>query len=325
MAFDEGSGLHRLRKNKYGYGEHIRFPLKDYIELPAGDGGEVDIEGLSYAGHYLWVVGSHSLKRKKPNNIEDSIGKQIKCLCQTKSDHNRYTLARIPVIYNDESGDYDLFKMHPHPENPELILSAAKLDSNNYFSQLSDELRYDRHLAKFMDIPGKDNGFDIEGLAVKGNRVFLGLRGPVLRGYAIILEIALKEKKVGKLKLKKIGKDSAKYRKHFVHLQGMGIRELTFADEDLIILAGPTMDCDGAISLYRVRSGIKDKEESIANINGTEQLFHISLGHETPYGHDKAEGVALTEDHKLLVVYDSPCDERVVGETDAYADVFEYE
>ena len=31
-------------------------------------------------------------------------------------------------------------------------------------------------------IPSNDNGFDVEGLAVSGNRVFLGLRGPVLAG-----------------------------------------------------------------------------------------------------------------------------------------------
>jgi hypothetical protein len=31
-------------------------------------------------------------------------------------------------------------------------------------------------------IPGKDNGFDSEGLAVADDRVFIGLRGPVLRG-----------------------------------------------------------------------------------------------------------------------------------------------
>jgi hypothetical protein len=27
---------------------------------------EIDVEGLAYADDYLWVVGSHSTKRKKP-------------------------------------------------------------------------------------------------------------------------------------------------------------------------------------------------------------------------------------------------------------------
>jgi len=323
LAFDEGSGVHRLSKTEEGYGKHVRFALKDYIDLPAGEEEEIDIEGLAYANNYLWVVGSHSLKRDKPDDMEDSISKRIRCLARIKNDPNRYTLARIPIAYNEESGDYELYKMHPHPDTPEIVLSAAKLKAKEQYSQLSEELRYDRHLCKFMELTGKDNGFDIEGLAVKGNRIFIGLRGPVLRGYAIVLEVAVREKK-GKLKLQKIGKDGAKYRKHFVHLQGMGIRELTFADDDLLILAGPTMDCDGAISLYRMKGGPADKQESITYLHEIEQLFHVSLGHETPYGHDKAEGVTLTKDHKLLVVYDAPSDERVVGETDAYADVFDY-
>jgi L-seryl-tRNA(Ser) seleniumtransferase len=38
-------------------------------------------------------------------------------------------------------------------------------------------------------IPGKDNGLDVEGLASVGDRLLVGLRGPVLRGWAIVLEI----------------------------------------------------------------------------------------------------------------------------------------
>lgn len=40
----------------------------------------------------------------------------------------------------------------------------------------------DPHFAPYLAIPGKGNGFDIEGLAVDGQRLFLGLRGPVLLG-----------------------------------------------------------------------------------------------------------------------------------------------
>ena len=42
-----------------------------------------------------------------------------------------------------------------------------------------------------MPLPGKDNGLDVEGIAVAGPRVYLGLRGPVLRGWATIVEIAV--------------------------------------------------------------------------------------------------------------------------------------
>jgi len=58
---------------------------------------------------------------------------------------------------------------------------------------LTEALRGDQHLGLFIVIPGKDNGFDIEGLAGAGKRLFIGLRGPVLRGWAVILEVELKE------------------------------------------------------------------------------------------------------------------------------------
>ena len=64
---------------------------------------------------------------------------------------------------------------------------------------LTEALKKDDHIAPFMQrglpdgtvkgIPSKDNGLDVEGLAVSGNRVFLGLRGPVLRGWTVVIEL----------------------------------------------------------------------------------------------------------------------------------------
>jgi len=55
-------------------------------------------------------------------------------------------------------------------------------------------------------------------LAVVGERLFFGLRGPVLRGWAVILEVELKEdnKQPSILELKSIGKKGRLYRKHFL-------------------------------------------------------------------------------------------------------------
>lgn len=106
----------------------------------------------------------------------------------------------------------------------------------------------DKHLPSSLSLPGKDNGFDIEGLAVVGDRIFIGLRGPVLRGWAVIVEIEPKEDEgnVSQLKLKKIGRDDRPYRKHFLQLNGLGVRDLCVQHSDLLLLAGPTMDLDGA-------------------------------------------------------------------------------
>jgi hypothetical protein len=47
---------------------HRQFRVADFIKLPELEDQEIDIEGLAYAGHYLWFVGSHSWKRKKPKS-----------------------------------------------------------------------------------------------------------------------------------------------------------------------------------------------------------------------------------------------------------------
>lgn len=132
LAFDEGAGLERLSINDKGYANHTRFLLSDYINLPAS-GEEIDIEGIAYANHYLWLVGSHSLKRDKPDDKDETISKRIKSLSKVKNDPNRYTIARIPVILNKKTGTYELFKKHPHPEKPDKILAAAKVKAGKKY------------------------------------------------------------------------------------------------------------------------------------------------------------------------------------------------
>lgn len=323
LAFDEGCGVDRLKKVRNYYADHQRFYLKDYLDLPE-DRGEMDIEGLTHSGHYLWLVGSHSLKRNKPNDRDAPVKKQIKKLAKLKSDPNRFTIARIPLVEDPETGEFELHKKCPNPDNPDELLTSARLKADATSSQLTRVISKDKHLQGFMHLPGKENGFDIEGIAVVGDRVFLGLRGPVLVGWAVILEIAFKQKEKGTLKLKKIGKHQQKYRKHFVHLQGMGIRELDAFNNDLLILAGPTMDCDGTIALYRIEGGLPDEKETILYHDQIERLVNVTVGHETEYGSDKAEGLVLTEDNRLMVVYDTPCEERKLDD-DTYADIFDYE
>lgn len=101
-----------------------------------------------------------------------------------------------------------------------------------------------------MSLPGKDNGFDIEGLAIFGDTLLLGLRGPVLRGWAGLLQVQLRPS--GKeLHLSPLPGAGLQLRKHFLNLGGLGVRDLHVDGDDLYILAGPTMVLGGDIHLYR--------------------------------------------------------------------------
>src|SRR5690348_608848 len=62
-ASDETATIERLVTEDWRmFGRHTPFRLADFFDLPAM-GGEVDVEGLAIDGPYLWVCGSHSLKR----------------------------------------------------------------------------------------------------------------------------------------------------------------------------------------------------------------------------------------------------------------------
>lgn len=320
LGSDETTHLERLSPAQpYIYENHVSFNLQDFFSLK-NSSQEIDIEGLSYDSSYLWVVGSHSPKRKKAKgkNSEDDMER----LATIKTEENRYFLGRIPC----QNGE--LYKSHPNLENPNQNLNAAFLQTTNNGNLLTEALKDDPHLGLFIKagIPSKENGFDVEGLEVCGNRVFLGLRGPVLRGWAIILELEIEEIETGILGLKKVGNQGELYKKHFLDLNGLGIRDLCFDDEDLIVLAGPTMTLDGDLRVFRYHNVLNTVSHSLTGQNDDklEVLFDLPF----KIGGDRAEGLSLMpclgEEKALLVVYDSPCSDRIVGESGVLADVFRF-
>jgi hypothetical protein len=317
LGSDEASTIERLSFiDNENFGEHKQFRVAEFFDLPAPEDEEIDIEGLAYSDYYLWLIGSHSYKRKKPKPDKSDI-KNIKRLTKVKSEANRYIIGRIPLVNGE------LIAECPHPENPEVHLSAGKLKVTSQGNLLMEALKIDSHLGFFATakIPGKDNGFDIEGIEICQNRIFLGLRGPVLRGWAIILEIELQQSNLpGLLDLKYLGRSGEKYKKHFIYLDGLGIRDLCWDDRDLLILAGPTMDLDGPVTVYRLQSGINLDENLL---NYPQAVLDIPYGK----GNDRAEGITLFEGitgkKSLLVVHDSPAETRLQGKASIIADVLQ--
>jgi hypothetical protein len=317
VASDECIGLERLSPTgPAAFGHHRKFPLKEYIEL-FNLTDEIDIEGLDYSNSYLWFTGSHSKKRKKAKGKSDA--KDIERMETIKTDANRYLLGRVPV-FNGE-----LYRSYQAQEADERLVAASleKADTGNVLTQA---LQNDPHLGPFIrfNLPSKDNGLDIEGLAVSGDRLFLGLRGPVLRGTAIVLELEVQESTPGTLTLRPIGPQGQLYKKHFLELSGLGVRDLCLHGEDLIILAGPTMQLAGDIRAFRLRRALNLSQESFSRLDdgNLEKLFDFP----SQRGFDHGEGVALfpiweVED-ALLVVYDKPAPERFHGKSAVYADVF---
>lgn len=323
LGSDEYNYLEQLfpvEQNPHIFAQHQRHFLAEFVELVDDD--EVDIEGLDYSEPYLWITGSHSTKRGKVKGKKTK--KDIENLAEIKVEKNRCLLARIPIV-----GGKPIQSFEP-ADSPGKTFSAATLRRTEKGNLLSDALSVDRHLHSFVmldpQIPSKENGLDIEGLAVRGDRVFLGLRGPVLRGWAIVLELEVEEQESGFLALKPIGKDETCYRKHFFDLNGMGVRELCWYGEDLLILAGPTMAVEGALRIFRWQDPL-DEEKNTVNPQGEKLTVLFDLPF--VFGADRAEGLALHhyfgEENSLLVVHDSPDPRRRLGDRQILADVFRLE
>ena len=314
LSYDEDAGIERLTSTERGYGYHKHYELFNFFDLPGGS-DEADMEALAYQEPYLWFCGSMSLKRNSPSE-GDPVDKQLFNLSEIATDENRFSLGCIPCIKKD--GTYELLK---EAEYKGKTIKPLMLRGGTKSTELHNALMNDEHLDKFMQIPCKDNGFDIEGLAVFEERIFIGLRGPVLNGYAVILEISCKEFD-GELLLSKKPDEEKLYRKHFIDLSGMGIRELNIDKKgDLYLLAGPTMDLDGTISIYKIEGGLPDEYGSV--IHKPERLFDVARGAELEHGADKAEGMAFLPDGKLLITYDTPVPERLEGENAVWMDCYD--
>jgi hypothetical protein len=295
------------------YADEQTFRLADFVNLPGADADEeADIEGLARTGHFLWAVGSHSLRRRqiKARHVG---AKALKRLARVEGQDNRHILVRLPIA--------DLDGL-PTPVR-EIVVDgerhrAAQLDRRD---QLRTLLRHDEHLDPFLAIPGKDNGLDVEGIAVTGNRVYLGLRGPVLRGWAFVLELRpyVDPDEPDRLRLREFD-DGLPYRKHVLDLDGLGVRDLCPEGEDLLVLAGPTMDLDGPVRIYRWHGARRVEMPAIVRGEVLTRELELTYGE----GDDHAEGMGLVgrpEDKMALVVYDSPAAVRLTEDGAVIADV----
>ena len=143
----------------------------------------------------------------------------------------------------------------------------------------------------------------------------------------MILEVELKEDedKPYHLKLKKIGREDRPYRKHFLQLGGLGIRDLCVRGSDLLILAGPTMDLDRPVTVFSWLGGTEPEGESLVFTDRLPIVMQIPYGQGNNEGMDHAEGMTLFGDHarSLLMVYDSASEERKKGTNAVDADIFD--
>jgi hypothetical protein len=164
------------------------------ISLAKKDGKEIDTEAIACEGDSYYIIGSHGLA-KKTGDFQA----------------NRYKLIRLTV-------------------DPNTGLAGRRRESVQTTS-LVDILQNDPVLGKHFDKPLQQKGVNIEGLAIRGGVLYVGLRNPNLDGFAFVIEVKAADLFAGK--------GRPRYTLHKLALgKGLGIREIVAAKSCFLIIAG---------------------------------------------------------------------------------------
>ncbi|HEV2567557.1 DUF3616 domain-containing protein [Sphingomonas sp.] len=304
---DEACAIERLTIRPDGAGDHRRFPLADLLDL-ADPEAEADIEGLAECDGWLWVVGSHARTRPKAEKQEDGCI-DLEQLADLRDTRSRCLLARLPLLPDGAGWQ---------PVKIDGKRRAGLMPQTKHGNALAKALRDDPLLAPFTKVPAKEGGLDVEGIAVCGDRVALGLRGPVIGTHAVLLELSVTTRKSGRIALN--GSPTVR----LLAMEGLGIRDLKRHGDDLLILAGPTTGLSGPCAVYRWADWVSDPplHDRKVRLHRPERILELPFGR----GEDHPEGLALMDDvgRALLVICDSPSSERLgKDEKTITADLFE--
>jgi hypothetical protein len=173
------------------------------------------------------------------------------------------------------------------------------------------------YLADALKWPAKENGLDIESIAVDDTEILLGLRGPAVGGFAIVMRISVE---IGDECLSLRKRNGKRYRLSFLQLNGLGIRDLVRQGKDVLVLAGPSMDLDAPFAIYRWHGAfgrVSAQDEKVKlGVGHLEFLFDFEpakrlaqAGRAHPC--ERPEGIGLVDKGKLIVVHDRPSDWRL--------------
>jgi hypothetical protein len=125
--------------------------------------GELDAEAVAYDRGFFYIAGSHGAPRNPKAAIDPS----------------RFYIVRFRV--NERTGK-PRFRI-----SDEMVDTTAIVKS----SALREVIRNTAEIGPFAEKPLSENGVNIEGLAVRDDRMYLGFRGPSVNERAFILNVAV--------------------------------------------------------------------------------------------------------------------------------------
>ncbi len=167
---------------------------------------ELDLEGVAVDGRTVYVCGSHSRVRKV-----------------------------------DAPGELPRRKVKPKPARDGVYrfkVSDAGDPGRVRPASLRGVIDADPILADFVPLASKENGVDVEGLAVKDWVLYFGFRGPVLRDNWVPVVVAA------------FGAGPGAAETRYVKLGGRGVRDLATVSDGFLVLAGPPGDQELSFQVF---------------------------------------------------------------------------
>jgi hypothetical protein len=186
----------------------------------AGEPFELDAEGVAFDAGHFYVVGSHGRARHEKNSKKED-KKKAKNNAKAEASRQIFRIALPASAVDMKTGE---------------IIGKADITPS---SALAAILQGQPELAPFYDKPLEENGVTIEGIAVRDERLFIGLRGPVLGTDAAVLSVRASaifdgQPPDAKLHTLPLEKDTLGHPR--------GIRDLARYRDGFLILAGPVND-----------------------------------------------------------------------------------
>jgi hypothetical protein len=184
---------------------------------------ELDIEGVAYDGGFFYLIGSHGAPRKRDKPFDPS----------------RFLTLRFKV--NQQSGKPDF-------QFSDDFVDTKAIEKTN---ALREVIKHAPHIGLFAEKHLDDeNGANIEGIAVKGEHIFLGFRGPSVDKNAFILQVD---------KNGVFGTAAMNPTVHPILLgDNVGIRDLAALQEGMLILSGPAIGSGGTYAIAYWHEGSKE-------------------------------------------------------------------
>lgn len=251
MLFASNETAHVEVLKKDGTGYKVIAPVALGKRKPGAKEHHFDLEALAVEGDTVYAIGSHSRVRVKPGEV---------ALAPHRDQLFRFTLAA-----DGSATDIKSISLRP----------AIEANAT---------------LKPFAALPGKEGGVNVEGLAVRDGKLFVGFRSPVLKGDAVPVMVTTFDKP-----------DANELR--FIFLGGRGVRDLTAVQGGFLVLAGPANDAVSGFQLY-----FWDGHDCApgANPAGKCELL-CKVPHENK---EHPEGLAVTKEdangYELVIVCDGP-------------------